>query len=421
MSVRSLGAAASGIDTMQTDLDTIGNDIANSETDGFKSGTAEFEDLLTEQLQPAGAASGTSLASTNPSSVGAGAEVSAIATDFSEGPVTQTGVSTDVAIEGNGFLVVSQNGQKFYTRDGDLQIDSNGNLATQSGGLVLGLDGRASRPRHLRGLSASLSGSAEPPAETQQVDLGGNLPAGSTTPVTVTTTLYDALGNAVPVALTFTPTGAANTWSMQGTVAGCRRDAVDRAADRRLRHQRAAGVDQRRRRGRRHHLAGDQHRAQQLHLDRRRAPDRLSRRRAPRTPSPSSPRTRPLRSPPRTGTRRARSTRTPSVPTAPSPAPTPTGRARRSGPSRWPSSPTRRDWTTWGTATTPRRRLRATPSSGEPGTDGLGSLQGGAVEGSNVDLATELTDLIEAQTAYQANTKVVDSTSTALQSLVEMS
>ena len=58
---------------------------------------------------------------------------------------------------------------------------------------------------------------------------------------------------------------------------------------------------------------------------------------------------------------------------------------------------------------------------GEPGTNGLGSLQGGAVEGSNVDLATELTDLIEAQTAYQANTKVVDSTSTALQSLVQMS
>src|SRR5271156_679082 len=195
MSVRSLGAAASG-------LDTIGNDIANSETDGFKSGTAEFEDLLTEQLQPAGAASGTSLASTNPSAVGAGAEVSAIATNFSEGPVTQTGVSTDVAIEGNGFLVVSQNGQKFYTRDGDLQIDSNGNLATQSGGLVLGWTAgqpSTSPPGPLRGIV----GSAEPPAETQQVDLGGNISAGSTTPVNVTTALYDALGNAVPVALTF--------------------------------------------------------------------------------------------------------------------------------------------------------------------------------------------------------------------------
>ena len=61
------------------------------------------------------------------------------------------------------------------------------------------------------------------------------------------------------------------------------------------------------------------------------------------------------------------------------------------------------------------------PDLGIPGTGGLGTLQGGAVEGSNVDLATELTDLIEAQTAYQANTKVVDSTSTVLESLVEMS
>ena len=153
MSVRSLGAAASGIETMQTDLDTIGNDIANSETDGFKSGTAEFEDLLTEQLQPAGAAVGNTVASTNPTSIGAGDEVSAISTNFSEGPVTQTGVSTDVAIEGNGFLVVSQNGQTVYTRDGDLQIDSNGNLATASGGLVLGW--AAGQP------TTSASGSAE--------------------------------------------------------------------------------------------------------------------------------------------------------------------------------------------------------------------------------------------------------------------
>src|ERR1700749_2542348 len=104
MSVRSLGAAAAGIDTMQTDLDTIGIDIANSETDGFASQTAEFSDLLTEQLQPAG------------------------------GAVGQTGVDSNVAIEGNGFLIVSQNGHTYYTLDGDLQIDANGNLATNSGG-----------------------------------------------------------------------------------------------------------------------------------------------------------------------------------------------------------------------------------------------------------------------------------------------
>ena len=75
MSVRSLGTAASGIDTMQTDLDTIGNDIANSETDGFASQTAQFSDLLTEQLQPAGGAVGDTLASTNPSAVGVSVSV----------------------------------------------------------------------------------------------------------------------------------------------------------------------------------------------------------------------------------------------------------------------------------------------------------------------------------------------------------
>src|ERR1700686_2762112 len=104
MSVRSLGAAASGIDTMQTELDTIGNDIANSETDGFASQTAQFSDLLNQQLQPAGGAVANTLASTNPSSVGAGTQVSAIETNFTAGAVKQTGINSNVAIEGNGFL-----------------------------------------------------------------------------------------------------------------------------------------------------------------------------------------------------------------------------------------------------------------------------------------------------------------------------
>ena len=421
MSVRSLGAAASGIDTMQTDLDTIGNDIANSETDGFKSGTAEFEDLLTEQLQPAGAASGTSLASTNPSAVGAGAEVSAIATDFSEGPVTQTGVSTDVAIEGNGFLVVSQNGQKSYTRDGDLQIDSNGNLATQSGGLVLGW-AAASRPRHLRGLSASLwDRPSRPPRRSRSTWVATSRPV-PTTPVNVTDDPVRRAGQRSP-------------------------GGVDLHPDRRGQHLEHAGDGPRRR----HHRCGPRRRRSSS------GPTGSWRRSTGRRWAPARPRWRSTTAPsnytwtgaapqidfPAAGSENAvtqfAADQTIAVTsqdgyaagTLDSYSIGANGvdhghllqrcRARRSGPSRSPSSPTPRGSTTWGTVTTRRRRLRATPSSGEPGTDGLGSLQGGAVEGSNVDLATELTDLIEAQTAYQANTKVVDSTSTALQSLVEMS
>jgi len=60
------------------------------------------------------------------------------------------------------------------------------------------------------------------------------------------------------------------------------------------------------------------------------------------------------------------------------------------------------------------------PAIGTSGTGGRGTLLGGALEGSNVDLATELTDMIEAQEAYQANTKVVSTTSAALQALVQM-
>src|ERR1700693_2498025 len=138
MPIPSLGAAASGIEIMQTDLNTIGNDIANSQTDGFASQTAEFSDVLTQQLQPATGAVGTSSASVNPSSVGAGAEISAIRTSFTPGSVTQTGVASNVAIEGNGFLVVNENGQTHYTLNGDLQVDANGHLATNTGGLVQG-------------------------------------------------------------------------------------------------------------------------------------------------------------------------------------------------------------------------------------------------------------------------------------------
>jgi flagellar hook protein FlgE len=419
MSVRSLGAAASGIDTMQTDLDTIGNDIANSETDGFKSGTAEFQDLLTEQLQPAGAPAGSSLASTNPSAVGAGAEVSAIATDFSEGPVTQTGVSSDVAIEGNGFLVVSQNGQTFYTRDGDLQIDANGNLATQGGGLVLGWASGQPTTSPPGPLSI-IVGSAEAPAETQNIDLGGNLPAGSTTPVNVTTTMYDALGNAVPVDLTFTPTGAANTWSLQGTVPGAATtlwttpQTVAFGANGQLSSINGAAVgagttslaistppsnytwtgaapdvD--------FPAAGSENAVTQFAADQTIAVTSQDGYAAGTLDSYSIGANGAI-----TGTYS-------------------NGESQTLGTIALAQFANPQGLDDVGNGEYTPTAASGSAQLGEPGTNGLGSLQGGAVEGSNVDLATELTDLIEAQTAYQANTKVVDSTSTALQSLVEMS
>jgi flagellar hook protein FlgE len=419
MSVRSLGTAASGIDTMQTDLDTIGNDIANSETDGFASQTAQFSDLLTEQLQPAGGAVGETLASTNPSAIGAGDEVSAIETNFSAGAVTQTGINSNVAIEGNGFLVVTQDDQTYYTLDGDLQIDSNGNLATNSGGLVEGWatgQPTTSPPTPL----SVVVGSTGPPAQTQNVVLGGNLPSNATNPVTITTTMYDSLGNQVPVTLTLTPT-AADTWSLQGTVTGAAQPLWTAAqilvfgSDGQLAsiNGTAVGTGQ-----------------TALAIDNEPSNYTWTGAAEPTIDFPAvgsegavtqfaDDQTIEVTSQDgnAAGTLESYSIGSDGVITGTYS----NGDSQSLGTIALAqfANPDGLDdiGETYFTPTVASGKAQL----GEPGTNGLGTLQGGAVEGSNVDLATELTDLIEAQTAYQANTKVVDTTSTVLQSLVEMS
>jgi flagellar hook protein FlgE len=419
MSVRSLGTAASGIDTMQTDLDTIGNDIANSETDGFASQTAQFSDLLTEQLQPAGGAVGETLASTNPSAIGAGDEVSAIETNFSAGAVTQTGINSNVAIEGNGFLVVTQNNQTYYTLDGDLQVDSNGNLATNSGGLIEGWapgQPTTSPPTPL----SIVVGSTGPPAQTQNVVLGGNLPSNATNPVTITTTMYDSLGNQVPVTLTLTPTGA-DTWSMQGTVNGAAQPLW--TAPQTL----VFGSN-----GQLASLNGTAVGTGQSTLAIDNEPSNYAWTGA----------TEPSIDFPAVGSEGAvtqfADDQTIEVTSQDGNAAGTLESYSIGSDGVITGTYSNGDSQSLGTIALAQfanpdglddiGQTYFTPTVasgkaqlGEPGTNGLGTLQGGAVEGSNVDLATELTDLIEAQTAYQANTKVVDTSSTVLQSLVEMS
>lgn len=217
MTVRSLAAADSGIATMQTEIDTIGNNIANASTDGYKSTSAQFEDILTEQLAPASAASAT-LASTNPSSIGAGAQVAGMQTNFSEGAIVQTGAPTNAAIQGNGFFVVSQGGSTYYTRNGAFQQDVNGVLATSNGAIVQGWSGTAPTTGPTGAITIPNS-MTTPPKETSSVTMGGNIPSGGAA-FTTTGTLYDAQGNPVPLTLTYTPTGTANQWTMQASVNG---------------------------------------------------------------------------------------------------------------------------------------------------------------------------------------------------------
>jgi flagellar basal-body rod protein FlgG len=133
---RSLQVAATGMVAQETQLDTIANNLANANTNGYKRQDAQFEDLLYDNVRAAATTPGGGVAPTQ-TQVGSGARVVATSRSFSQGAIQQTGNPLDVAIEGTGFLVVAKNsGELAYTRDGSMKVDAQGRLVT-SGGLPL--------------------------------------------------------------------------------------------------------------------------------------------------------------------------------------------------------------------------------------------------------------------------------------------
>jgi flagellar basal-body rod protein FlgG len=135
--IRSLYIAATGLQAQQTSMDVISNNLANVNTTGFKSARTVFQDLLYQNLTQPGAQS--SQTTQYPSGLQLGTGVTPIATErlMTEGNLTQTGNSLDVAINGQGFFQVLQpNGTIAYTRDGTFQLSNQGQLVTSNGYLI---------------------------------------------------------------------------------------------------------------------------------------------------------------------------------------------------------------------------------------------------------------------------------------------
>lgn len=137
--LRSLFSGISGMKSQQTKMDVIGNNIANVNTTAFKSQRVTFKDMLSQTMQNATSPTIT-IGGTNAKQVGLGVGVSAIDTDMSQGSLQPTGRSTDVAIEGNGFFIVSNGKDTYYTRDGSFTLDKNGDLVTSEGLHVIGIN-----------------------------------------------------------------------------------------------------------------------------------------------------------------------------------------------------------------------------------------------------------------------------------------
>ena len=204
----SFSTALTGLSADSVALNTIGNNLANLNTTAFKQQTTNFEDLFYQQIGENG--------SNDALQVGVGTKVASTSTSYLQGSINPTGDTNDMALSGDGFFVVQQNGVQSLTRAGDFQLDSSGNLTTSEGENVMGysaVNGVISGSSSLVPLTLP-TGSTESAKATQNFSLTANLNAGATTGTTFSTPVqvYDSLGQTHQLTMSFTKT-AANTWS----------------------------------------------------------------------------------------------------------------------------------------------------------------------------------------------------------------
>lgn len=130
--MRSMFSGVSGLQTHQTGMDVIGDNISNVNTVGFKGSRATFADMMSQTLQPAQGPN--DRGGINPQQVGMGVGLASIDTDISQGSLESTGNSTDLAVEGDGYFVVNDGTEDYYTRAGNFSVDENGNLVSSTNG-----------------------------------------------------------------------------------------------------------------------------------------------------------------------------------------------------------------------------------------------------------------------------------------------
>ena len=215
--LRSMFSAISGLKAHQTKLDTVGNNIANVNTVGFKSSQTVFQDTLSQVLSNGSAPTETT-GGTNPAQVGLGVKVAGITTNFSQGSTQSTSRSTDFMISGDGFFVTQAGNEQLFTRAGSFDFDGQGRLVTSDGSILQGwtaTDGVVDTNGSIGDLSVPY-GQVMPPSASTKGGFTGNLTSGAATGDAVESqiTMYDALGNAHQVTATLTKTATANAWSL---------------------------------------------------------------------------------------------------------------------------------------------------------------------------------------------------------------
>ena len=216
--------ALSGLNAASADLGVTANNVANVNTTGFKMSRGEFAEVFAVGTQSVGA-----------SASGSGVRLSAVSQQFSQGNIDFTDNALDLAIGGEGFFVLSDNGAHSYTRAGAFRVDEDGYVVNAQGKRLQAYpsaDGNVfntGTPSDLQ-----LNTGASPPSATSSATLGLNLPANAEEPGnpafdatdpnsfnhTTSVTIYDSLGSAHTATVYFIKDAAANTWNTEVEIDG---------------------------------------------------------------------------------------------------------------------------------------------------------------------------------------------------------
>jgi flagellar hook protein FlgE len=212
-----------GLQAHQRRIDVIASNIANINTTGYRGSRALFQDLFSQTLSGPRAPVGT-FAGSNPSQIGLGVRLASIDVNFQQAALLTTGVASDLAIQGNGLFVLGNGvGGNLYTRDGSFDLNANGELRDPATGFFV------------QGFQADSTGAIDPngPVTNISIPVGGTAVVRATTLVTLignldsdsasgdtlarTARVFDSLGTPRDITLTLTKTVNANEWSWAAT------------------------------------------------------------------------------------------------------------------------------------------------------------------------------------------------------------
>jgi flagellar hook protein FlgE len=220
----SFSIALSGLTASSSDLDITANDIANANTVGFKGSRAEFADVY---------ASGA--VNLNTSVTGEGVRLASTAQQFTQGNISTSSSNLDLAISGDGFFTLKDANGVVYSRNGQFAEDSSGNVVSSTGQALQVYPPLVNGGFNTGALSdLNLQTAQSAPQTTTTGTAILNLPAGSAVPTvapfnpnnsltynqSTSTTVYDSLGESYPATLYFSQTAAPNVWAVNMTVNG---------------------------------------------------------------------------------------------------------------------------------------------------------------------------------------------------------